>query len=89
MSDEHNGEKTEIIKGEIHIRENDMLKSLGIVIGGVFVGAVAMEIVHKKCPDALDKLYSKSHEIASGAKEAFKKGYENAMRPREAAQSSS
>ena len=66
-----------------------MLKSLGIVIGGVFVGAVAMEIIHKKCPNALDKLYSKTHEITSGAKEAFKKGYENAMRPREAAQSGS
>jgi len=50
-----------------------MLKTIGIVIGGVFVGAVAMEIVRKKYPDAMDKVYSETRKIASGAKDAFKK----------------
>jgi hypothetical protein len=56
-----------------------MIKSLGIMIGGVFIGAVGVEIVRKKYPQALDKLYKKTCEAASGAKEAFKKGYANAV----------
>ncbi len=58
-----------------------MLKSLGIIIGGIFIGAVGMELVHRKCPDALDKLCEKSSSFATGIKEGFKKGYENATRP--------
>jgi len=62
-----------------------MLKSLGILIGGVFVGAVSVEVVRKKCPDALDKLYKKTREVASEVKDAFKNGYEKASQPRQAA----
>ena len=65
-----------------------MIKSLGILIGGVFVGAVGVEVIRKKCPEALDKLYSKTRETVSGAKEAFKKGYANAVEPQHAAQPS-
>lgn len=65
-----------------------MFKSMGIMIGGIFVGAFAMEIIHRKYPNAMDRIYSKTREIASGAKEAFKNGYENAMGTREAAQPS-
>jgi len=61
-----------------------MLKSLGILLGGVFVGAVSVEVVRKKCPDALDKLYAKTREVASEVKEAFKNGYEKASQPRAA-----
>ncbi len=61
-----------------------MLKSLGILLGGVFVGAVSVEVVRKKCPDALDKLYAKTREVASEVKEAFKNGYEKASQPRPA-----
>ena len=61
-----------------------MLKSLGILIGGVFVGAVSVEVVRKKCPDALDKLYARTREIASEVKEAFKNGYKKANEPRAA-----
>ena len=61
-----------------------MLKSLGILIGGVFVGAVSVEVVRRKCPDALDKLYAKTREVASEVKEAFKNGYEKANQPRAA-----
>jgi len=63
---------------------NVMLKSLGILIGGVFVGAVSVEVVHKKCPDALDKLYARTREIASETKEAFKNGYTKASEPKAA-----
>ncbi len=62
-----------------------MIKSLGILIGGVFVGAVGIEIIHRKYPDALDKLCTKTREMTSGIKEAFKNGYENATRPQPAA----
>ena len=61
-----------------------MLKSLGILIGGVFVGAVSVEVVRRKCPDALDKLYAKTREVTSEVKEAFKNGYEKASQPRAA-----
>ena len=61
-----------------------MIKSLGILIGGVFVGAAGIEIIHRKYPDALDKLGTKTREITSGIKEAFKNGYKNATRPQAA-----
>ena len=64
-----------------------MLKSLGILIGGVFVGAVSMEVVRKKCPDTLNNLYKKTREVASEVKEAFKNGYEKASQPKTAAAS--
>jgi len=55
------------------------------LIGGVFVGAVGIEIIHRKYPDALDKMCTKTREMTSGIKEAFKNGYENATRPQPAA----
>ena len=61
-----------------------MLKSLGILIGGVFVGAVSVEVVRRKCPNAMDKLYKKTRETASEIKEAFKNGYVKASRPKPA-----
>ena len=65
-----------------------MFKELGIMIGGIFVGAVGVELIRKKYPDALDKLYTKTREITLEAKEAFKKGYENAGWSRQTARSS-
>jgi hypothetical protein len=65
-----------------------MFKSLGILIGGVFVGAVAAEVIRKKYPGALNKVYTKTREVATQAKEAFRKGYEGATRPKGAAQPS-
>ncbi|MBN2593362.1 MAG: hypothetical protein JXA81_07640 [Sedimentisphaerales bacterium] len=62
-----------------------MLKSLGILIGGVFIGAVSVEIVSKKYPDAVDKLRAKARRITSEAKDAFKNGYKNATHPKPAA----
>ncbi len=62
-----------------------MLKDIGFLLGGVFVGAVATEIIRKKCPDVGDKLCTKICNVACGAKEAFKAGYENATRPHQTA----
>lgn len=61
------------------------MKGLAVLIGGIFVGAVGMEVIHKKYPDAVDKLCTKTREIPSGIKEAFVQGYESATRPKEAA----
>ncbi len=58
-----------------------MIKSIGALLGGIFIGAVAMEIVRRKYPNGLDKLYGGVREAASGAKEAFEQGYTNATRP--------
>jgi hypothetical protein len=65
-----------------------MFKSLGILIGGVFVGAVTAEVLRRKCPGALDKVYTKTREITTQAKEAFRNGYKSATRSKGAAQPS-
>jgi hypothetical protein len=58
-----------------------MFKGLGIMVGGIFVGAVGMELLRRKYPDALGNLYAKAREVASAAKEAFKAGYEKVTQP--------
>ena len=65
-----------------------MVKSLGILIGGIFVGAVSAEIIRKKYPKSMNNVYAKTCEIASDVKEAFKKGYANAMQSQQAAEPS-
>lgn len=76
-----------------------MVKSLGVVLGGIFVGAAGVEVLRRKAPNALDGLYSgvrktasgvveKLSDAASGAKEAFWEGYERATGPQEAAEPS-
>ena len=52
-----------------------MLKTLGVLVGGIFVGAVAMEIIHKKWPDQLARFYSRADDLAAGMKEGFIEGY--------------
>ena len=65
-----------------------MIKGLGIMLGGIFVGAVGAEIIRRKCPNVLDKLCTKTCEMTSGVKEAFKKGYENAVQSQKAVEPS-
>ncbi|MHC4790987.1 MAG: hypothetical protein ACYS8Y_06065 [Planctomycetota bacterium] len=65
-----------------------MVKSLGILIGGIFVGAVGAEIIRKKYPKAMNSMYAKTCEITSGIKEAFQKGYANAMQSQQATEPS-
>jgi len=67
---------------------NVMFKSLGILIGGIFVGAVGAEIIRKEYPKSMNRVYAKTCEITSGIKEAFKKGYANAMQSQEASEPS-
>ena len=53
-------------------------------MGGIFVGAVSAEILRKKSPKLLGKAQTRTRKITSGIKEAFKKGYENAMSTKQA-----
>jgi hypothetical protein len=55
-----------------------MLKSLGVLIGGVFVGAVGVEVVNRKYPEAVNKMQEKVRQLTSEAKKAFKNGYKSA-----------
>jgi hypothetical protein len=64
-----------------------MLKSLGILVGGVFVGAVAAEVFRRKYPKALSKVSAKVRDVASQAEVAFKKGYESATRSKKTVKS--
>jgi len=61
-----------------------MLKTLGILLGGVFVGAVGAEVVHRKCPDTLDKVRTRTRKAISDAKEAFRNGYKTATQSKPA-----
>ncbi len=63
-----------------------MLKGLGVLLGGVFIGAVGVEIVRKKCPDAREKVCTKVREVASDMKAAFMNGYQRATRNQESAE---
>ena len=56
-----------------------MVKSIGILLGGIFIGAVGAEIVSKKCPDVIGSIYANASKITAGATEAFKKGYASVM----------
>jgi hypothetical protein len=66
-------------------KEANVLRTLALLLGGVFAGAVAIEIAHKKCPGSLDKLYSKMGTVASGVKDGFKEGYDSALKARQLA----
>ncbi len=64
-----------------------MVKGLGILAGGIFIGAVGAEIARKTCPGALARLRSKAGELKNTAKEAFIEGYHGALRAQEASPS--
>jgi len=54
-----------------------MTKALGILLGGMFVGAVGAEVLRRKYPDGMDKLYAKVKQATLAAKQAFKEGYQS------------
>ena len=62
-----------------------MFEDFGILLGGIFIGAVAAEVIHRKCPGIGKKFCTKICNVTSGAKDAFKAGYENATRLHQAA----
>ena len=55
-----------------------MFKELGILLAGVFVGAVGAELIRKSSPDLLKKVGRKSQQTISNLKKAFMAGYEDA-----------
>ena len=62
-----------------------MLKTLAPLAIGIFVGAVVMEIIGKKFPDARDRIHARLRDIGSRMKAALKEGYGAAPEPQEAA----
>ncbi len=52
-----------------------MIKTLGVLVGGIFVGAAGAEIVRRKYPKALDKAYAKTREVVSLGPEMLGKLY--------------
>lgn len=58
---------------------------LGILLGGMFVGAVGTEVLRRKYPDCMDKLCAKVKQATSAAKQAFKEGYQSVTESPEAA----
>jgi len=63
-----------------------MLKTLGVIVGGIFVGAVAVEVLRAKCPNKLDTLYTKVSDLATGIKEGFREGYRSTSKSSESAE---
>ncbi len=63
-----------------------MLKTLGVLVGGLFAGAVVMEVIHRKYPEGLDKLCSSAGDLVDGMKEGFKEGYQSMTQPEEPAE---
>ncbi len=65
------------------------IKTLGVLLAGVFVGTVAIEILNKKNPEFMKKVWKKanntvkaSRKSLNAAKEAFIEGYkETATQP--------
>jgi len=62
-----------------------MLKGVAILASGIFIGAAGMEIVRKKYPENLDKLYARINGAATKAKQAFVEGYHSALKGAEPA----
>jgi hypothetical protein len=57
-----------------------MLKTVAVLVGGIFVGAIAMEIIHMECPGKLQRFYGKLGSLSSGVKEGFLEGYHSTAR---------
>ena len=60
-----------------------MIKGIGILVGGVFIGALGAEIVRKAWPGGFDGLYSKLGGFSDTARDAFMEGYHGAMSAQE------
>jgi len=54
------------------------MKTLVIVLGGVFVGVVVAEIIKQSNPECLKGVENKAREFVNSFKSAFKEGYEGA-----------
>jgi len=61
------------------------IATLGVALAGVFVGAVTIEVVHRKRPDLVKKTEEQARETVAGFsqtiesfRKAFKEGYAQA-----------
>ena len=66
-----------------------MIKSLGVLLGGIFVGAAGAEILRTKSPKVMENICTKACGMTSGVVDAFKTGYKNATQPQPAAEPAS
>ena len=62
-----------------------MLKGMAILASGIFIGAAGMEIVRKKYPESVNKLYAAMNRGKANAKQAFMEGYHGALKGAEPA----
>ena len=60
-----------------------MIKGIGILGGGVFIGALWAEIARRGWPGGFDKLYTKVGGLGDTARNAFKEGYHGAVSAQE------
>ncbi len=51
------------------------MKTLGIVLAGVFVGVVIVEIIRQTSPNAFKGVEKKACDFVTSFKSAFKEGY--------------
>lgn len=51
------------------------MKTIGIIIAGVFVGAVLTEVFRQSKPSVLGNAEKKARDFFSSFKSAFKEGY--------------
>ena len=52
-----------------------MWKIFGGVVVGVFVGAMAVEVLNRRRPELLERVRDRARRTAQGAMEAFQDGY--------------
>ena len=53
-----------------------MLKVIGGVVVGVFIGAIAVEILNRKMPGLIRHIEDKAEETANAIFSSFKQGYQ-------------
>ncbi|MBF0245175.1 MAG: hypothetical protein HQL31_07860 [Planctomycetes bacterium] len=58
-----------------------MIKTLGVLLGGLFLGAVGMEIMRRKNPKGSEKIGNDVKNFGSSLKASFKDGYNSAKAP--------
>ncbi|MBF0197959.1 MAG: hypothetical protein HQL32_09620 [Planctomycetes bacterium] len=55
-----------------------MGKAVGILLSGIFVGAVGVEICHRKYPKGMKKTCDSVKKMKTNLAKSFKDGYKNA-----------
>ncbi len=56
-----------------------MLKEVGILAGGIFIGAAGAEIVRRSCPGGLSRMGRALADMTGAAREAFVEGYRESV----------